>query len=60
MIFGLSGSMSENNSSELTHKITAEEAKIKMDSDDIIILDVRTQEEYNSGQVMHSDRGIQV
>ena len=52
--------MSENNSSELTHKITAEEAKIKMDSDDIIILDVRTQEEYNSGQVMHSDRGIQV
>ena len=34
------------------HKITAEEAKNRMDSDDtIIILDVRTQEEYEESHI---------
>lgn len=32
-------------------KITAEEAKAMIDSDDVIILDVRTQEEYDSGHI---------
>ena len=34
------------------HKITAEEAKARMDSGDtIVILDVRTQEEYDAGHI---------
>ncbi len=34
------------------HKITAEEAKARIDSgDDMIILDVRTQEEYNTDHI---------
>jgi len=32
-------------------KISAEEAKAIIDSEDVIILDVRTQEEYNSGHI---------
>jgi len=32
-------------------KITAEEAKAMIDSNDVIILDVRTQEEYDSGHI---------
>ena len=36
-------------------KITAEEAKARIDSgDDITILDVRTEEEYNSGHISNS------
>lgn len=34
------------------HKITAEEAKARMDSgDEILVLDVRTQEEYDAGHI---------
>lgn len=34
------------------HKITAEEAKARMDSgDELIVLDVRTQEEYDAGHI---------
>ena len=34
------------------HKITAEEAKARMDSgDSIVLLDVRTQEEYDAGHI---------
>ena len=33
------------------HKITAEEAKKMMDSQEVIIVDVRTQEEYDAGHI---------
>ena len=32
-------------------KISAEDAKVIIDSEDVIILDVRTQEEYNGGHI---------
>ena len=35
-------------------KITAEEAKKMMDNEDVLILDVRTQEEYNEGHIKNS------
>lgn len=35
-------------------KISAEEAKAIIDSEDVIILDVRTQEEYNEGHIENS------
>ncbi|MDF2540668.1 MAG: Rhodanese domain protein [Herbinix sp.] len=42
----------DENSSSVYEKITAEEAKEIIDSDkDFIILDVRTEEEYNSGHI---------
>lgn len=58
-IFAACGSRSENNGIKQEdemkgeyHKITAEEAKERMDSqEDIIILDVRTQEEYEESHI---------
>lgn len=45
-------SSKEDNSNPIYHKITAEEAKEMMDTNsDIIILDVRTIEEYNAGHI---------
>lgn len=42
----------EPNTNDTTYKkISAEDAKIIMDSEDVIILDVRTQEEYNGGHI---------
>ncbi len=51
----LSGCNNSNNNIDTKNaeykKITAEEAKAMIDSDDVIILDVRTQEEYDSGHI---------
>lgn len=33
------------------HKITAEDAKAMMDKEDVLVLDVRTQEEYDEGHI---------
>ncbi len=33
------------------HKITPEEAKEKMDAGDVVVVDVRTQEEYDEGHI---------
>lgn len=45
----------EQNSKETTYKkISVEEAKEIIDSEDVIILDVRTPEEYNSGHIENS------
>lgn len=42
----------EPNTNDTTYKkISAEDAKVIMDSEDVIILDVRTQEEYNGGHI---------
>ncbi|MDD4439969.1 MAG: rhodanese-like domain-containing protein, partial [Tissierellia bacterium] len=35
-------------------KISAQEAKAIIESEDVIILDVRTQEEYNEGHIENS------
>lgn len=35
-------------------KISAEEAKKIIDSEDVIVLDVRTQEEYNEGHIVNA------
>lgn len=55
LIFLLSGCTSDNDSSVSSSsykKITAEEAKTMIDQDnDITILDVRTEEEYNTGHI---------
>lgn len=55
LVFLLSGCTSDNDSSVSSSsykKITAEEAKTMIDQDnDITILDVRTEEEYNTGHI---------
>ncbi len=52
VLFGLSGCSPTSKSSGAAHKISTEEAKEMMDSDDsIIILDVRTQEEYDTDHI---------
>ncbi|MEA5011467.1 MAG: rhodanese-like domain-containing protein [Angelakisella sp.] len=50
-----SKALAENGSSGGYHKLTAEEAKAMMDgSEDIIVVDVRTQEEYDEGHIPNS------
>lgn len=50
--FGLSACSSKDKSAESAIKISTEEAKEMMDNDNsIIILDVRTLEEYNTGHI---------
>lgn len=36
------------------HKISAEDAKEMMDTQEVIIVDVRTQEEYDAGHIEHA------
>ena len=43
--------MSACTSESSYHKISAQEAKEMMESQDVIIVDVRTQEEYNEGYI---------
>ena len=43
--------MSACTSESSYHKISAEDAKEMMDTQDVIIVDVRTQEEYNEGYI---------
>ncbi|MDU5111357.1 MAG: rhodanese-like domain-containing protein [Clostridium sp.] len=45
---------SKGQESAMVSKITAEEAKEEMNNSDVIILDVRTEEEYNSGHIKKS------
>ncbi len=50
-----SKALAESGSSGGYHKLTAEEAKAMMDgSEDIIVVDVRTQEEYDEGHIPNS------
>ncbi|WP_246345943.1 rhodanese-like domain-containing protein [Sedimentibacter hydroxybenzoicus] len=46
--------MNDNTSKTVYKKISAEEAKSIIDSEDVIILDVRTQEEYDSGHIKNA------
>ena len=49
---GCSMDKNEPNSKDTAYKkISAEDAKAIIDSEEVIILDVRTQEEYNSGHI---------
>ena len=43
--------MSACTSESSYHKISAEDAKEMMDTQDVVIVDVRTQEEYNEGYI---------
>ena len=43
--------MSACTSESSYHKISAQEAKEMMDTQDVVIVDVRTQEEYNEGYI---------
>lgn len=53
--FDESKALAESGSSGGYHKLTAEEAKAMMDgSEDIIVVDVRTQEEYDEGHIPNS------
>lgn len=56
LISTLTGCSTNNNSSDSSYtKITAKEAKEMMDnSSDIIILDVRTEEEFKEGHIEHA------
>ena len=48
---GIMGNKETNTNDTTYKKISAEDAKVIMDSEDVIILDVRTQEEYNGGHI---------
>ena len=52
VVVGCTNSDSKKNT--VYQKITAEEAKKLMETENVIILDVRTQEEYNEGHIKNS------
>ncbi len=55
IIFVLVGCTKVTTSESISYqKITAEEAKKIIDSENVIILDVRTQEEYNEGHIKNA------
>ena len=52
ILTGCTSMQNNNNTQETTYKkISAQDAKAIIDSEDVIILDVRTPEEYNSGHI---------
>ena len=52
ILTGCNNMENNNNTQETTYKkISAQDAKAIIDSEDVIILDVRTPEEYNSGHI---------
>ena len=51
MLTGCGGNASNASSEDGYHQISQEEAKEMMDTQDVIILDVREQDEYDSGHI---------